>query len=186
MNIGNITLLRSKVQPQAKSTVFPLAAFYAHLQNHDWYYCFSEDRAAYRAGEVSEQRLRKLARDSGPVHEWLWEEFSKHKGTGPAWNTPQHPMPPAPADLAFRDMVNIRIEMAKAELVAKIIASVKPFLPSSIVQLDPVWRVMQKVLYLGAYAGQGKAPAIIASHPKLAGAWEQGQELVTAKEHPTI
>lgn len=186
MNIGHITHHRAHTQTQTTQSTFPLAAFYAHLQNHDWYYCFSEDRAAYRAGEESEQRLRKLARDSGPVHEWLWEEFSKHKGTGQPWNTQQHPMPPAPADLTFKDMVNIRVEMAKAELIAKIITSVKPFLPAALAQLDPVWSVMQKVLYLGAYAGQGKPPAIIASHPKLAGAWEQGQQLVLGKEHPTI
>lgn len=186
MNIGHITHHRSQAQPQPTQAVFPLAAFYAHLQSHDWYYCFSEDRSAYRAGEVSEQRLQRLARDSGPVHEWLWEEFSKHKSTGRAWNTTQHPMPPAPAELTLRDMVNIRIEMAKAELVAKIITSVKPFLQASIAERDPVWSVMQKVLYLGAYAGQGKPPALIASHAKLAGAWEQGQQLVSAKEHPTI
>lgn len=165
---------------------FPLAAFYAHLQHHNWYYCFSEDRTVYRAGEESEKRLERLARESGPVHEWLWVEFSKHMGSGRAWNTKQHPLPPAPVELTVKEAINIRIGMAKAELVAAALQIVKPFVPGYAAKTDPVWPILQKVLYLGAYSGKSAAPALIASHPKLAGAWEQGQQLVADKAHPTV
>lgn len=180
------TLFHTAAHTAQAAATASLAAFYAELKGHDWYSCFSDDMSVYRSGEAAEARLKQAAQNAGPVHEWLFQEFRKHMGSGQAWGTPKHPLPPAPVALTLRDLFDIRREMAKAELAAKLYAVMKPFVPASVWQRDPVWPVLQKVLYLGAYAGQYKAPALITSHPKLAGAWEQGQHLVVTGEHPTV
>lgn len=178
------TLFHTKAHAAQAAATASLAAFYAELQGHDWYSCFSDDMSVYRAGQAAEERLKQAAHNAGPVHEWLFQAFSKHQTS--SYSTPKYPLPPAPVALTLRDLFDLRREMAKAELAAKLYAVMKPFVPASVWQRDPVWPVLQKVLYLGAYAGQSKAPALIASHPKLAGAWEQGQHLVITGEHPIV
>jgi len=179
-------ILRLQPLNTSSEAVASLAAFYAKLKSHDWYFGWSEDSSVYRAGEIADARLQKLAKDSGPVHQWLWGEYNKHMFSGSSWNTPQHPKPPQPMALSLTETINLRFDMAKAELTLMALRAIKPFAPSSVSKLDPVWPIMQKVLYLGAYAGQAKPPALIASHLKLAGAWEQGQQLVADQSHPTI
>jgi len=163
-----------------------LASFYDKLKGHNWHYTIALNSSVYRDGEDSEAILQRIADDSGPVYQWLCGEFRKHMFTSNTWNTPQHPMPPRPIELTLTEAIDIRVDMAKAELTMMALGAIKPLVPASVAKLDPVWPILQKLLYLGAYAGKSKPPALIASHPKLAGAWEQGQQLVADQSHPTI
>ena len=73
--------------------------FYESLERHDWYFGWTEDRHAYRAGEESYAALEATARAGGEQFRELLNEYSKHCFTGKPWGTVQHPKPPAPGSV---------------------------------------------------------------------------------------
>lgn len=153
--------------------------FYRKLLAHDWYYAWSDDSSAYNAGQAADNRLEQMAKDSGPVHQWLYREFSKHHSTGESWGTTRHPLPAPPTELTASDALALRTELAKAEFAKKAISLIGVFLPAGFAKADPVAAVLEKAFILGFYYGNDPAPALIAHHPKLRKAWGEGLALVS-------
>lgn len=72
-----------------------LAQFYEALLHHDWYFAFSDDAGVCRAGEHAEKKLELIATQS-PEHRALYDGFTRHYFSGPAWKTEQTPLPARP------------------------------------------------------------------------------------------
>ena len=69
--------------------------FYNELENHDWFYHFSDDHGAWCAGVANENRLRKIAEES-PEHKKLFYDFGKHYFSGESFGKPKAPKPIRP------------------------------------------------------------------------------------------
>lgn len=168
-------------QPRASSTLLISSAeFYQKLLAHDWYYSQSDDGSAYQAGKAAHDILHQQAKDAGPIHQWLLNEFTKHFFTGEPWGNERHPLPAPPTELHPMDAMKIRTELAKAEFAKKAIDKFAAVLPAKIKALDPVKTVLEKVCLHGFYAGNAMPPSLIGQHPKLRKAWEDGQSMVFA------
>lgn len=172
--------IRSHNHPQhaayATAQVTPLA-FYKKLLAHDWYYAWSDDSSAYKAGQAADDRLEQMAQDLGAVYQWLYREFSKHHSTGEQWGNTRHPLPAPPTELTGQDGLMLRVELAKAQLVTKFRDVIGLFLPA-VAKADPVAAVLEKSFLLGFFHSDKPAPALIALNSKLHKAWREGHELV--------
>lgn len=67
--------------------------FYKKLQNHDWFYDFSDDGRVWREGREAEARLRGEARDLGPEYVQLFNDYEASVWSGPGFGTPKLPLP---------------------------------------------------------------------------------------------
>jgi hypothetical protein len=159
-----------------------LSEFYQQLVRHDWFYGYSEDRSAYKAGEQDAHRLEQLSQQGGKVYQWLLGEVTKAHFSGSSWNTPKHPMPIAPEPLGLRDAINLRTEIAKTELKMRVLGALAKLNPfgASAAKVDPREPILARVRQLGAYAGNEAPPVLIAGHSELKAAWFEGQALVSA------
>lgn len=167
-------------QPKAGSApLITPSDFYRKLLSHDWYYAWSDDGSAYRAGQAAATHLELLAKNSGAVHQWLLSEVSKHFYTGEPWGTARHPLPAPPTVLKARDAMTVRIELVKAEITKKAIDLFAAFLPAKFKAHDPVKPVLEKVYLGGFYAGNTQPPVLIRRHAKLRKAWDDGQSVVS-------
>lgn len=72
-----------------------LQEFYDLLANHDWYYQWSDDMRAYRAGQANEKVIEALAEQSDE-HKKLYEEYSLAMFSGNIFGCPDHPIPERP------------------------------------------------------------------------------------------
>lgn len=59
-------ILRKKLKECRDKYMTPLDHFKEKLDNHDWYYEFSDDITVYRAGKANELSLEKEAKEGGP------------------------------------------------------------------------------------------------------------------------
>lgn len=48
------------------------------LENHDWYYGYSDDHKAWRKGQAESDQLRQLAK-SNPEFAQMYREYSQEK-----------------------------------------------------------------------------------------------------------
>ena len=163
-------------QPKSQAVQLSTPAeFYRKLLNHDWYYAWSDSSSAYRAGQVADAHLEQLAKNGGSIHQWLLKEVAKHFTTGEPWGNDRHPLPAPPTELTTTDVMMICIELAKAQFAMKAIQKFAAFLPSRVKTLDPIKPLLEKVYLHGFYAGNSKPLTLIARHPTLSKAWEDGQ-----------
>ena len=163
-----------KPKPPTAQLITP-AEFYLKLLNHDWYYAWSDDSSAYSAGQAADAHLEQLAKNGGSIHKWLLKEVGKHFTTGEPWGNDRHPLPAPPTELTTTDVMMICIELAKAQFALKAIQKFAAFLPSRVKTLDPIKPLLEKVYLHGFYAGNLKPLTLIARHPTLSKAWEDGQ-----------
>ncbi|MPQ69479.1 hypothetical protein [Pseudomonas sp. MWU12-2323] len=185
------TLSGSLDQGQSIWTKVSLVEFYQQLMCHDWFYCWSDDRHAYRTGEESMGRLVQAANEGGLVHQWLLKEVEMSLFSGEPWSTPKHPMPPAPNTLGLEVVIDLLAGLAEAERpqsrIHRLAAGVIRFfsegkaIDQAQVTLETI---ANRVRYMGAYAGTDNPPAQIAHHPALFAAWSQGQQQVSDGSHP--
>lgn len=72
-----------------------LLELWDQLNQHDWFYQYSDDIRVYRAGNSDRERLSALSKTipGGPE---LLEAFTKHHFSGEPWSTPKAPKPPRP------------------------------------------------------------------------------------------
>lgn len=178
MNQASHSFHHAQPKVQAAQLMTP-AEFYSKLLAHDWYYAWSDDCSVYRAGQAADARMEQQAKNAGPVYQWLLSEFSKHFSTGEAWGNAQHPLPAPPTELTITDALKIRAEFTKAQLTMKAIEKFAAFLPAKVKAHDPVKPLLEKVYLHGFYSGNAKPPALIAQHPKLRKAWDDGQAVVS-------
>ena len=73
-----------------------LQTLYGLLENHDWYYEYSDDGRVYRAGRDAEMALREASKESA-AHLELYSTYHEYVFSGPAWNTEKKPKPASPA-----------------------------------------------------------------------------------------
>lgn len=185
--MNQVTRSFHHAQPQAQAAqLITPADFYRKLLSHDWYYAWSDSSATYRAGELADAYLVQLAKDAGPVHRWLYSEFSKHYSTGKQWDTPRHPLPAPPTELTISGALMIRIGLAKAELSKYLLEKFASFLPASLKSHDPVKPVLETVYLHGFYADNAQPPACIGQHLKLRQAWDDGQMVVSSLVKKTV
>lgn len=167
-----------------------VAEFYQQLMKHDWFFGWSDDSSVTRAGEASYQRLLETAREGGQVHQWLLSEFQKSHFSGEPWNTPKHPLPPAPNILTLDAVTGLLDELTKAErpqsginrLRAVIMGIFSPETATSTTKDITLDNIANRVRYMGAYAGTDTPPAAIAGHPTLLAVWLQGQKQVAGEQ----
>ena len=72
-----------------------LQEFYDLLEQHDWYYDYSDDFSIYSCGLENYKNLQRLSLLS-KQHEELFVAYRKHKSTGKPWGTKQLPKPKRP------------------------------------------------------------------------------------------
>lgn len=72
--------------------------FYQLLDDHDWYYQFSDDDRVYRRGAASMIGLMNIAANNGPEYKALLEAFNMHYFSGKPWKTPKAPKPDMPRE----------------------------------------------------------------------------------------
>lgn len=60
--------------------------YYKELENHDWYYSFSDDDTMYKRGYENELKLKKMA-ENLEKYQNLYAAFSAYKFSGNAWGT---------------------------------------------------------------------------------------------------
>ena len=75
-----------------------LREFYKACESHDWFYMMSDDPEVYARGQSREIELRNDAIRFGPLGLELFQAFSAHHFSGPAWNKPKAPTPPRPEE----------------------------------------------------------------------------------------
>lgn len=63
-----------------------LKAYDKRLNNHDWYYQWSDHHGTWARGENDYTEIKRLASTS-PEHKLLFEAYSKHAFTGKPWGT---------------------------------------------------------------------------------------------------
>ena len=61
--------------------------FYDQLEQHDWYYYFSDDMRVDMRGADNQKRLERLAA-STPVHQELFNNYKDYMFSGPNFNKP--------------------------------------------------------------------------------------------------
>jgi hypothetical protein len=88
-----------------------IAELYRALERHDWFYAQSDDPGVYRQGRSNSITLLTAARNLIDG-EKLYEAYSKHVFSGPAFGTPKHPKPPMPT--GERAQTEPSLEAAKA------------------------------------------------------------------------
>lgn len=69
-----------------------LSEFYSKLENHDWYYMFSDDVNVHTEGFWSEHYLFRIA-DGNPEFIDLYERFKLHHFSGEGFGTERAPKP---------------------------------------------------------------------------------------------
>lgn len=72
-----------------------LNEYYVLLANHDWFYQFSDDDRAFRAGRDGFNKLKTIAFES-PEHQKLFEDWTHHVFSGPSYKTEKQPKPVRP------------------------------------------------------------------------------------------
>lgn len=72
-----------------------LIEFYDMLEQHDWYYAFSDDHRVWKAGNANLAKIQNIVRESAE-HAALYSGFHNHYFSGPAWSTEQSPKPERP------------------------------------------------------------------------------------------
>lgn len=73
-----------------------LAKYWEMLNQHDWYYSYSDDGSVYRRGSEAEAKLLAIAKKS-PEHQALFDGFRHHHFSGGPWNTEKAPKPEKPS-----------------------------------------------------------------------------------------
>lgn len=72
-----------------------LREFYSMLENHDWYFDWSDDMRVYRAGKESLNKLISLSQVS-PKHRELFQDFESYMFTGEPWGDERSDRPKIP------------------------------------------------------------------------------------------
>jgi hypothetical protein len=72
-----------------------LPDFYDALERHDWHYAMSDDNRVYTAGRKRQAELIEASQLS-EAHNSLYEQYSDHVYSGPAYGTEQAPKPERP------------------------------------------------------------------------------------------
>lgn len=70
-----------------------LAALFADLQKHDWFYMMSDDHGVWRSGVDAEARLTERAKALGEVAEKLMADYSGHVFSGETFGKERKPEP---------------------------------------------------------------------------------------------
>jgi len=73
-----------------------IAELYKALEAHDWFHAMSDSREVYERGQNEWRRLQ-YASVALCVPE-LFNEYSRHVFSGPAFGTPKHPKPEMPKE----------------------------------------------------------------------------------------
>lgn len=73
-----------------------LQDYYDLLEQHDWYYIFSDDHKVYEKGKSNQDKLVDLAEENGPKFKELYKAFGDHYFSGKPWDTEQKPKPERP------------------------------------------------------------------------------------------
>lgn len=55
-----------------------LKDFQSMLDNHDWYYGYSDDHRVWRAGEAESKRIQAVSKES-EAHAKLYQEYCDNK-----------------------------------------------------------------------------------------------------------
>lgn len=74
-----------------------LASFWDMLNEHDWYYEFSDSIDVHRKGDQSLTRIKSVATELLGSYYDLYQDFKEHKFSGKVFGTPQKPKPAKPA-----------------------------------------------------------------------------------------
>jgi hypothetical protein len=90
-----------------------LQQFYKDLEQHDWFYPWTDDSSVYRRGEQAYKALETTAKENGPAYAWLIAEYARHMCSGEPWNTPKHPKPEAPVALDLQSSIDLRAAYEK-------------------------------------------------------------------------
>lgn len=70
--------------------------FYAQLNQHDWYYHYSDDHRVYQRGCDAEGRLRTIASKDPKLKE-LYDGFKAHYFSGDGFGSEKAPKPKMPS-----------------------------------------------------------------------------------------
>jgi hypothetical protein len=90
-----------------------LNEFYKALEQHDWFYPWTDDSSVYWRGEQAWQVLETTAKENGQAYAWLLAEYARHMCSGEAWNTPKHPKPEVPVTLDLKASIDLRAAYEK-------------------------------------------------------------------------
>lgn len=69
--------------------------YWDELNQHDWYYHYSDDGKVYNRGKSNEQRLDGHSLESDE-HKAIFKAFSEHHFSGSAFGTDKAPKPERP------------------------------------------------------------------------------------------
>jgi len=72
-----------------------LSQFYDFLENHDWYYQYSDDHSVYSKGSRERVFINKISSES-ENHRNLLKGFEEHIFSGPEFNTKKAIKPDRP------------------------------------------------------------------------------------------
>jgi hypothetical protein len=72
-----------------------LEQYWVMLNNHDWYYNYSDDPSVWRRGSNNEAKMVGTSKQS-PEHEALYKGFVAHHFSGDPWKTEKQPKPERP------------------------------------------------------------------------------------------
>ncbi|MDN7430798.1 hypothetical protein [Burkholderia sp. AU45388] len=70
--------------------------FYDMLDQHDWFFGYSDDSRVYRNGSDDLERLKAIAVSVGDNYAALLAAFQRHHFSGEPWSTPKWDKPPRP------------------------------------------------------------------------------------------
>jgi hypothetical protein len=74
-----------------------LREYYKQLEQHDWYYEWSDDFRVWQRGRDDKTRLEEISKLSSK-HESLFIEYTRHKFSGKPWGTEKSPKPDLPEE----------------------------------------------------------------------------------------
>lgn len=75
-----------------------LNEYYDLLDNHDWYFDFSDDRNVRALGQNNDHKIKKIANTHGKKYLALYQHFHLHHFSGPSFDSPEAPKPERPEE----------------------------------------------------------------------------------------
>lgn len=72
-----------------------LKDYYNELENHDWFYEYSDDQGVWERGRDSLKNIQTLSKNSDE-HQKLYDGFCKHHFSGKPWGIEKQPKPEIP------------------------------------------------------------------------------------------
>ena len=163
-----------------------ITEYYNCLQDHDWYFGWSDDSAAYKRGSAYAEELDTIAKKAGGKHAALLKFFTDAMFSGDPWKTEKVDPPPAPVSYTLEDLIDLRanyekeiLEILADQALARVIGHSGEKLGQAREE-RPHKEVVQKVQWMAFYSDQDTdCPTFFKNTPTLQAAWESGLKLGT-------